>query len=226
MGSQGATFAESVRMVVKSGGSWKRPVNRMYTYNFQIGENYYLPMTSYLETKTGASSDVPGPLCFSERISLHPLSGCLSMIGRSGLVDRSSLVDRGGVSVSLLGLWGVDRGALIGHLSNKSIVVISSVGGGLDSAIRKSNGERASNLALSILGLGLLEVSLGVVIGDSILIGEWLRGKLRLLLVSRGWVVWGGSTIGWGTSSSGHSEDSRGNKELVHDVSVGERLPM
>ena len=81
-------------MVVKSGGNWKRPVNRMYTYNFQvltvvpfgqeqsvkheifqIGENYYLPMTSYLETKTGASSDVPGPLCFSERISLHPLSG-------------------------------------------------------------------------------------------------------------------------------------------------------
>merc|ERR1712156_1031183 len=75
MGSQGATFAEAVRMVVKSGGNWKRPVNRMYTYNFQIGENYYLPMTSYLETKTGAAADVPGPLCFSERISLHPLSG-------------------------------------------------------------------------------------------------------------------------------------------------------
>merc|ERR1711874_533777 len=73
--SQGATFAESVRMVVKSGGNWKRPVNRMYTYNFQIGENYYLPITSYLETKSGAPSDVPGPLCFSERISLHPLSG-------------------------------------------------------------------------------------------------------------------------------------------------------
>merc|ERR1712154_724364 len=65
----------SSTMVVKSGGNWKRPVNRMYTYNFQIGENYYLPMTSYLETKTGAPSDVPGPLCFSERISLHPLSG-------------------------------------------------------------------------------------------------------------------------------------------------------
>merc|ERR1712087_413731 len=80
MGSQGVTGREtsepdSSRMVVKSGGNWKRPVNRMYTYNFQIGENYYLPMTSYLETKTGASSDVPGPLCFSERISLHPLSG-------------------------------------------------------------------------------------------------------------------------------------------------------
>ena len=23
-------------MVVKSGGNWKRPVNRMYTYNFQV----------------------------------------------------------------------------------------------------------------------------------------------------------------------------------------------
>merc|ERR1712150_252198 len=56
----------SSTMVVKSGGNWKRPVNRMYTYNFQIGENYYLPMTSYLETKTGAAASVPGPLCFSE----------------------------------------------------------------------------------------------------------------------------------------------------------------
>merc|ERR1712165_323644 len=64
-------------MVVKSGGNWKRPVNRMYTYNFQIGENYYLPMTSYLEGKNSpaVSADLPGPLCFSERISLHPLSG-------------------------------------------------------------------------------------------------------------------------------------------------------
>merc|ERR1712130_274302 len=65
-----------IRMVVKSGGNWKRPVNRMYAYNFQIGENYYLPMTSYLEAKTPTPTvDLPGPLCFSERIALHPLSG-------------------------------------------------------------------------------------------------------------------------------------------------------
>merc|ERR1711912_154941 len=75
MGSQGATFAEALKMVVKSGGNWKRPVNRMYAYNFQIGENYYLPMTSYLEAKAPKGSDVPGPLCFSERIALHPLNG-------------------------------------------------------------------------------------------------------------------------------------------------------
>merc|ERR1711953_78294 len=80
MGSQGVTeerYLPGSRMVVKSGGNWKRPVNRMYTYNFQIGENYYLPMTSYLETKSapGPVNDLPGPLCFSERIAIHPLSG-------------------------------------------------------------------------------------------------------------------------------------------------------
>ena len=61
-------------MVLKSGGNWKRPVNRMYAYNYQIGENYYLPMTSYLESKGGAAAATPGPLCFSERIAVHPLS--------------------------------------------------------------------------------------------------------------------------------------------------------
>merc|ERR1711872_753019 len=79
--SQAVTFAESTRcritskMVLKSGANWKRPVNRMYAYNFQIGENYYLPMTDYLEAKTTPTVDLPGPLCFSERIALHPLSG-------------------------------------------------------------------------------------------------------------------------------------------------------
>merc|ERR1712154_718250 len=59
-----------------SGGNWKRPVNRMYSYNYQVGENYYLPMTSYLTSKNeGSSSDGPGPLCFSERIAVHPIVG-------------------------------------------------------------------------------------------------------------------------------------------------------
>merc|ERR1712131_473953 len=71
--SQAVTFAESTRcritskMVLKSGANWKRPVNRMYAYNF--------PMTDYLEAKTTPTVDLPGPLCFSERIALHPLSG-------------------------------------------------------------------------------------------------------------------------------------------------------
>ncbi len=35
----------------KQGGFWKRPVSRTYHYNFQVGENYYHPMTSYLDSK-------------------------------------------------------------------------------------------------------------------------------------------------------------------------------
>merc|ERR1711893_578413 len=76
-----------IRMVVKSGGNWKRPVNRMYAYNFQIGENYYLPMTSYLEAKAPTGGDLPGPLCFSERIALHPLNG--TSTGTSSVMTSS-----------------------------------------------------------------------------------------------------------------------------------------
>merc|ERR1712209_302784 len=70
------THTLRIRMVGGSGGNWKRPVNRMYAYNYQVGENYYLPMTSYIESKTEkASSSLPGPLCFSERIAAHPIVG-------------------------------------------------------------------------------------------------------------------------------------------------------
>merc|ERR1712098_721003 len=84
MGSMGGTVSKQTadrasRMVVgASSGHWKRPINRMYSYNYQVGENYYLPMTSYLSSKAEAGSsslDLPGPLCFSERIASHPITG-------------------------------------------------------------------------------------------------------------------------------------------------------
>merc|ERR1712058_159315 len=82
MGSRTLTpgLEDTARMVGGTSGKWKRPVNRMYTYNYQVGENYYLPMTSYLESKKPVetptpTSDLPGPLCFSERIAVHPLVG-------------------------------------------------------------------------------------------------------------------------------------------------------
>ena len=58
---------------VGTGGAWKRPVSRMYSYNYQVGENYYHPMTTYLDDKytmpTGGDiisrkTDVPGALSF------------------------------------------------------------------------------------------------------------------------------------------------------------------
>jgi len=137
------------------------------------------------------------------------------MISWSRLVGRSSLVDWGSMSVSFLGLWWVDRGTLVGNLSNKSVVVVSSVGGGLDSAIGKSNHERSSNFAFSILSFGLLEVVLRVVINYSIFISKWLRGEL-LLLVDRSWVVGSRGSIGWGASSKSSGKESRGNNDLIN----------
>ena len=133
------------------------------------------------------------------------------MVCRGRCVGRGRCVHWGSMSVSSLGLLWVDRGTLIGHLSNKSIVVVSSVGGGLDSAIRKSNGVRSGNFALGILSLSLLEVVLRVVINYSILIGKWLRGKLLLLVRSRG-ISWG--AIGWGASSSSGGNQGRGDQDL------------
>merc|ERR1712186_321045 len=79
MGVSFAPFTHTlrvVRMVGGTGGNWKRPVNRMYAYNYQVGENYYLPMTSYIESKAEkAANSLPGPLCFSERIAAHPIVG-------------------------------------------------------------------------------------------------------------------------------------------------------
>ena len=108
-------------------------------------------------------------------------------------------INRGSMSISLLWLWWVDWGSFISDFGNESVVVVSGVGGGLDSAIGKSNHERSSNLSFSILSLSLLEVVLGVVINNTVFIGEWLRGKF----LDRGWVVWGRGSISWWGSSIG-----------------------
>merc|ERR1719348_11092 len=129
----------------------------------------------------------------------------LSVVSRDrGLVGRSRVV-----SISLLGLRGVDRGTLIGDLSNKTVGVISSVFGSLDTAIRESNGERSGNIATSILGFGLLEVGLGVVISNSILIGIRLGRKL----LNRG--IGDGGSVGRSNNhlvGSGHREQGKGKK--------------
>lgn len=52
-----------------SGGFWRKPVSRMYSYNLDLGEHYYSPMTSYLETERGTRGETPGALTFSERLA-------------------------------------------------------------------------------------------------------------------------------------------------------------
>jgi len=52
-------------------GYWRRPVARVYSYNLDLGENYYSPMKEYVEKKPseGASLELPGALAYSERIA-------------------------------------------------------------------------------------------------------------------------------------------------------------
>merc|ERR1711976_1009364 len=56
-------------------GYWKRPVGRMYAYNLDLGEHYYSPMTSYLESERGTRGETPGALTFSERLAKRWLNG-------------------------------------------------------------------------------------------------------------------------------------------------------
>ena len=126
----------------------------------------------------------------------------------SGLVGRGGSVGRGSVAVSLLGLRGVDGGSLVCDISNESVDVVSGVGGGLDSAVRKSNHEATGNDTVGILCFCLLEVGLAVVISNSVFISIRLRGELLLLVThNRG-------AIGGGAGSESCGEDGRSNDKL------------
>jgi len=58
-----------------SGGFWKRPATRMYSYNLDLGEHYYSPMTTYLDTERGTRGETPGALTFSERLARKWVNG-------------------------------------------------------------------------------------------------------------------------------------------------------
>jgi hypothetical protein len=58
-----------------SGGFWKRPATRMYSYNLDLGEHYYSPMTSYLDTERATRGETPGALTFSERLARKWVNG-------------------------------------------------------------------------------------------------------------------------------------------------------
>ncbi len=46
-------------------------MTRMYSYNLDVGEHYYSPMTTYLDRRSvdrTASAETPGAMTFSERL--------------------------------------------------------------------------------------------------------------------------------------------------------------
>ena len=114
-----------------------------------------------------------------------------------------------GVAVTSSGLRGVDGGTLIGDLSDETVVVVGGVGGGLDSAVGKGNGEGTGYVSVGVLGFSLLEVGLAVVISNSVFVGERLGGQL-LLMVGSGRAIGGGT----GGNGDGGGHKSRGEDNL------------
>ena len=78
------------------------------------------------------------------------------------VVSRGRGVGGGGGVLSL---------SLISDLSNVAVVVIDVVVDVLDPAVRKSNGVRTLPLASSIIRLSSVEVGVGVVVSDGVLVG-------------------------------------------------------
>ena len=80
-------------------------------------------------------------------------------------------VDRGSGNVATSRGRGVDRLTRVGNLSNVASDVVGVVGDGLDPAVGKVDGVRSSHSTGAIVGLGLLEVGLGVVVGHGVGVG-------------------------------------------------------
>ena len=123
------------------------------------------------------------------------------------------LVGGGGMAVSTGGLRGVDGGALVGDVGDESVLVVGGVGGGLDPAVGESDHEASGDNTSGVLGLGLLEVGLAVVVSHAVLVGEGLRGEL-LGDIGGGLVVGGGRGVGRGAVSGDEGDEGSGDNNL------------
>ena len=128
-------------------------------------------------------------------------------------LGAGGLVGGGGVAVSTSGLRGVDGGALVGDVGDESVLVVGGVGGGLDPAVGESDHEASGDNTSGILGLGLLEVGLAVVVSHAVLVGERLRGEL-LGDIGGGLVVGGGGGVGRGAVSGDEGDEGSGDNNL------------
>ena len=113
---------------------------------------------------------------------------------------------RGSIGVVLTGVStgrgrGVDSLTRVRNLSNVTVGVVSGVGDGLDPAVGKVDGVRSGNSAGAIVGLGLLEVGLGVVVGHGVGVG--VGGGLSKVGGSNGVHHRGSSVLGGG-GGGGH----------------------
>ena len=111
------------------------------------------------------------------------------------------------MAVSLSRLGRVDWGALVADLGDEAVDVVSGVLGGLDPAVGESDHEASGNNTVGVLGLGLLEVGLAVVVSHAVLVGVGLRGELL-------GDIGGGGAIGGGSSSESCGDEGGGKDDL------------
>jgi len=113
----------------------------------------------------------------------------------SGLVGRGGLVG---------GLLRVRSCALVGHISDESIVAVGGVGDLLDPAVGESHSVGSLDIAGTIGGFLSIEVRLGVVVSNSVGVGVGgnLIGVLLGLVGGSGLVSNGSWGISWGSVDS------------------------
>jgi len=107
-----------------------------------------------------------------------------SILHSLSVVSRGRGVGGGGRVLSL---------SVVGDLGNVAVVVVDVVVDVLDPAVGKSNGVRTLTSAGAIIRLGSVEVGVGVVVSDGVLVG--VGGDLIGVHLDRGSVVGGGGVV-------------------------------
>merc|ERR1719297_731280 len=120
-------------------------------------------------------------------------NGGVDSVSHGGVVSRGGMGNNGGSSVVRL--------SLVGHISNKTIIVVGVVLDVLDPAVGKVDRVLAINNTGTIVVLSLVEGSSGVVIGNSVGVG--VGGDLRQVISSI-------SSMGHRGVVSGGGVDNRG----------------
>ena len=139
--------------------------------------------------------------------------------GVDGVSDRGVVSGGGSGLVTGSGSLRVDSGALVGHISDISVISIGRVGNLLDSAVGKGNGVRSLDIAGTIGGLLGVEVGLGVVISNGVGVavgGDLISVSLGLVGGGRG-VISGGLDHRGSIGRGGVGNDGGGVDGVSHN---------